>query len=117
MSENKRNTILETSTYNLDRYGFTIEELQKEKESFLKLYPDVIPDTVRFKVNCYEYYGGMDWDYYITGYRLETDDEYNKRLEKNLKIKQASKDRAIKEKKAKEARDLAEYERLRKKFG
>jgi len=121
VSEEKRNTINVSSTYDIDRCGFSVEDLIREKEKFLRLNPLVLPDTVRFSIDATEYYGCLDWDYYVTGYRLETDDEFNKRLEKlavfNAKRKQAVKERAIKQKQEREAKDLAEYERLRKKFG
>lgn len=63
-----------------------------------------------------EWYSDDDFssvEWYIKGYRLETDKEYNKRmkdLEKASKFKKKMKE-------DKEERDKKEYERLKKKFG
>jgi hypothetical protein len=61
--------------------------------------------------NSYDDYQTAEW--HIKGYRLETDKEYNKRmqeLEKAAKFKKKMKE-------DKEERDKKEYERLKKKFG
>ena len=54
-----------------------------------------------------------DAEWHIKGYRLETDKEYNKRMQELEKASNLKK----KMKEDKEERDKKEYERLKKKFG
>ncbi len=65
---------------------------------------------VYFSIESYGYDGGKELK--LRERREENDKEFNKRLAEEKKVKEAKK----KLKADKEARDLAEYERLRKKF-
>ena len=65
---------------------------------------------VYFDIESYGYDGGKEL--VLRERREETDREYYKRLEQEQKIKEKIK----KTKAQKEAKDLAEYERLKKKF-
>ncbi len=53
-----------------------------------------------------------NWDLALIGTRFETDAEYNKRIEKKKKIALANKNAKFE----KEAKEFAEFERLKKKF-
>ncbi len=61
-------------------------------------------------------YGGSYHTIILYGYRLETDEEFNKRIAINKKQKISAKKAAATRKKKKEAKDIEEYERLCKKF-
>ena len=65
----------------------------------------------RFETNYYGYDGGMEVE--IIFYRMETDQEYDKRLS----LEQKQKDLFKKKRLNKEEKERAEYERLKKKFG
>lgn len=53
----------------------------------------------------------------VTGYREETDDEYNLRMETELEERKRVNLKKREEKKAREERERKEYERLKAKFG
>jgi hypothetical protein len=57
-------------------------------------------------------YSGDDIDWTVRGNRLETDDEYEARMDMERRIKEQKR----KDKKSREERDRKEYERLRKKY-
>jgi len=61
-----------------------------------------------------DYEGGVENELY--GYRLETKEELQKRLERNKNAKAAAKKREAKKRKAREERERKEFERLKKKF-
>jgi hypothetical protein len=61
--------------------------------------------------NSHDDYQTANW--YIKGYRWETDKEYNKRIQEEEKAAKFKK----KMKEDREERDKKEYERLKKKFG
>jgi len=61
------------------------------------------------------YEGGVENELY--GYRLETKEELQKRLERIKNAKAAAKKREAKKRKAREERERKEFERLKKKFG
>lgn len=66
---------------------------------------------VYFKVSSYGYDGGKELELWER--REETDREFNKRIAEEAKIKAKQKEtKAIKQ-----AKELAEYQRLKKKFG
>ncbi len=65
---------------------------------------------VYFDIQSYGYDGGKEL--YMYERRLETDKEYDKRLSEEKKVRVKAKEA----KALKEAKELAEYERLRKKF-
>lgn len=58
----------------------------------------------------------QDW-MVVTGYREETDDEYNLRMETELEERKRVNLEKRKEKKAREEKERKEYERLKAKFG
>lgn len=80
-----------------------IEVMEHYKERFKSR-------DVYFSVESYGYDGGKELK--LRERREETDREYYKRLDEEKKAKDAKK----KAKEAQTARELAEYERLRKKF-
>lgn len=64
-------------------------------------------------VDNYSYSGGRVFDsWYIMGNRLETDEEYDKRMKREERIKQDNKNAA----QVKLNKERREYERLKKKF-
>ena len=86
----------------------TPEEVIAGMQGFIQHYAG---RKVSFNVSPYGYDGGMELELYE--HRLETDKEYEKRIAEEKKA-------SVKRKKAKadkDARDRAEYERLKKKFG
>lgn len=64
-----------------------------------------------FHIESYGYDGGKELK--MRERRLENDREFNKRIAEEKKVK----DKAKADKAAKEAKELAEYERLKKKYG
>lgn len=62
------------------------------------------------------YYDSYDVSLQVSGTRLETEEEVNRRLDAELKIKTRQKARTERSKKLKEEQEKKEYERLRKKF-
>lgn len=86
----------------------TPEEVIEGMQGFIQHYSG---RKVSFNVAPYGYDGGMELELYE--HRLETDKEYEKRLAEEKKEREKKK----KAKADKDARDLAEYERLKKKFG
>ena len=85
----------------------TPAEVTKRMEELQAGYPG---RHVYFNVSPYGYDGGLDLELWES--REENDKEFNKRIAEEKKAKDVKK----KQKADKEARELAEYERLRKKF-
>ena len=96
------------SNWNLDGKSVedVISKLQELKtEALNQGYDDLTVDVD---------YDGY-WEFY--GVRLETDEEYEKRLKALEKQKATNKRNALIRKQKKEEQDRKEYERLKKKFG
>lgn len=53
----------------------------------------------------------------LIGARLETDDEFNKRIEKSVKLSKAAKESAKKRKNDQDKKDFETYKKLKAKFG
>lgn len=64
----------------------------------------------------YGYYDDVNVYFVFSGKRMETDEEFQLRLEGILAVKEKNKQASLKAKRQKEAHELAEYERLKKKF-
>ncbi len=76
-----------------------------KKEAVALGYSDI-----KIEEECIDYY---DKSWFLTGTRNETDKERNKRLKKAQK----EKEKKAEAKRVKDEKDLAEYERLKKKYG
>lgn len=63
------------------------------------------------------YYHGGETEISLSGYRIETYEERNKRIQTSKNKKVAAKKREAKKKLTREVKDKAEYDRLKKKFG
>jgi hypothetical protein len=87
--------------------GKTPEQIIENMQIFRAEYPE---RDLYFYINNYGYDGGKELT--LRERRLETDKEYNTRLAEEAKAKAKEKE----SKANKEAKELAEYERLKKKF-
>lgn len=88
--------------------GNTPEQVIERMQQLRAGYPG---RDVYFDVSSYGYDGGKELNLYER--RLETDKEFEKRIAEEKKVKAKEKEA----KAVKEAKELAEYERLKKKFG
>ena len=126
MKEEKNEVKKEYYYYNLDRYSFEGDVNKIIK--FLKDLPETIKvsnlnfkqDSEKYTFIRYEldtendYDGSLEFKFYAI--RLETDEEFNKRLESNKKAQIAAKKAATTRAKNKETEEKILYERLKKKF-
>ena len=71
------------------------------------------PSDARIRREIEDGYNDLEYNYYITWMAPETDDQYVRRVLKEIKQKEAVK----KTKATKAAKERAEYERLKKKYG
>ena len=75
---------------------------------------------IRFEVEKeteYDYgYNNGYTEHYLYGIRLETDEEFKKRIDINEKKRKADKEAAVKREANKEAKELAQYEKLHEKY-
>ena len=101
----------------VDMYLGRVVDFMAEAQSFADKHGvDVKEVTLEFD---YEmgYYNNPDLRTRFRLYRPETEVEYQKRYDQWLKSLEAGKKAAATAKENKEAHDLAEYERLKKKYG
>lgn len=87
--------------------GKTFDQVIEQMEMFK---PEYIGRDVYFSVDSYGYDGGKELK--LRERRLETDKEFNKRIEQEQKEKAKAKEA----KATKEAKEFLEYQRLQKKF-
>lgn len=92
--------------------------------TYKKQYPHIqfnINKFHRFVIdhNTYYDYGSDDatHEFKVSGFRWETDEKFNKRIETNKKKSIAAKKAAITKEEAKKKRELTLYENLKKKYG
>lgn len=114
-------TVEQNGAYNFSHYEFTLESLKSAFDHFRQLHPSFAENEVYMAIDYSRgYYDDIDIDIKIIGSRMENDEEYAARQEKenaeDVKRK-ANEAKVRREAKAKrDAKDLVEYERLRKKF-
>lgn len=107
--------------YRFDRYHLTIDNLEKTIDFFLTQNPLFSAENIYFSIDySHGYYDDIDIETYINAWRFETDEEYHNRLEKEAererKRKESDKKNRAEAKAKRDAKDLVEYERLKKKF-
>lgn len=107
--------------YRFDRYRLTVDNLEQTIGFFLERNPLFLEENIHFSIDyAHGYYDDIEIEAHINAWRLETDDEYQKRLDKEEEKRKRDAENARKSRadaKAKrDAKDLVEYERLRKKF-
>ncbi len=95
-----RKTVLH-KLYDVDDYSIDslIEKLEKAEQAFKKIEKGV--ENIRFTYKSVEDYGSAYTEFYLEGNRLETDLEFNKRIQEEDKAKEYRKQ---------------DYERLKKEF-
>lgn len=86
----------------------TPEQVIEEMQSYIRMYQG---RKISFNVSPYGYDGGLELELWES--REETDKEYDKRVA----VEKRERDRKRAANKAKKDRELAEYVRLKKKFG
>lgn len=126
MQDSKTNKI-EIKEYVYEFTGWELEgdmlEISKRFSNTKLWYKEKFPQSGlnidkfhRFALS-HNYMSDESDQFVIEGYRWETDEECNKRIEKANKAKENAKKAAITAKKNKEANEKAEYERLKNKYG
>lgn len=108
------------STY-INRHEITEKTLNQAFDLFLEDNPLYQRENLSLEVEySHGYYDEIDIDFYINAHRMETDEEYNARCEKaaikKLRDAENAKKSKLEAAKRQEAKDLAEYKRLRKIF-
>ena len=101
-----KTTTIQENISGIDRGGITFDDLRRQLKDIEKEHGD---QYEKFKVQLderYGFYDDIEISYNVYGYRKETDEEYNERVDEFEARQKALADN-----------DRAQYERLKKRFG
>ena len=111
-AQKRKQVVDTTSIVNIDLDTYTIDDVIKRLNELKNRFGG----EAQFDIYTYDCNGYYDQDTRIKTLRLETDDEYNARLEKNAKALKTKRNNLAKKKREKEEKDRELYAKLKKKF-
>lgn len=106
-------SVLNGTLQNVANNILNIEKRLREEHQLVKQNPDMF---IRFEMEVDSEYDSSYAEITVSGVRLETDKEFEARLEKNEKARIAAAEAARKHKEKQKLEELATYERLKKKY-
>lgn len=114
-------SVSEDFTYKINREHITPETLQSAFEEFITRNPFFTREQLYMSISSSRgYYDEIDTEITICGTRTETEEEYGHRMqlikEREDRDKENARKSREKAKAKRNAQDLVEYERLKKKF-
>lgn len=107
--------IIKKQEYLDDAYSFLDEKTLKDSIKYLKELVKKYGNNAKLDYVCADY--GDSIYYNIIWEREENDEEYKARIHREEKAKERKEQGKLTRKQKKEASDIKEYERLKKKFG